>query len=145
MMVKEVMRPARGVGEAAALADVAEAIETTGCEAVPVVRSVDGELVVSQLVTLRDLPKLRKIAAFAARGHVVGQTVLDLLAALGREPGRFATISPSATLTDAWGIMCEECTTHLPVVVDRQVIGIVSLTVAWNEFPDRSPTAAFWP
>jgi CBS domain-containing protein len=145
LTVKEVMRPARSVGEQAALEDVVDAIEDTGCEAVPVVSSVNGELVVRQLVTLRDLPRLRKVAGFAARGHVVGQTVLDLLGALGRRPGRFATITPHATLADAWGVMCEECTTHLPVVVDSEVIGMVSLTVAWNEFPHRSPTAAFWP
>lgn len=144
MTVKEVMRPARAVDEQASLADVVDSIAATGCEAVPIVGTVDGEIVVRQLATLRDLPKLRKVADFAARGHVVGQTILELLFSLGRQPGRFAVIGPNATLADAWGIMCEQCVTHLPVVGGGRVIGMVSLTVTWDEFPRRRPAAGFW-
>jgi CBS domain-containing protein len=143
MTVREVMRAVRAVDERASLDDVIDAIATTGCEAVPIVGTADGEVVVRQLATIRDLPKLRRVADFGTRGHAVGQTVLELLASLGRRPGRFAVIGPNATIADAWGIMCEQCVTHLPVVHDRRVIGMVSLTVTWNEFPRRSPTAGF--
>jgi CBS domain-containing protein len=145
MKVREVMRPAAGIGAAATLADAAEAIQASGCEAVPVVDSSNGEVSVCQLVALRDLPKLRRIEASAARGHAVGLGVLELLGALGRRPGRFPTIGSDATLTDAWGIMSEECLTHLPVVEDGEVVGIVSLVVTFAEFPHRSPAAGFWP
>jgi CBS domain-containing protein len=144
MRVKEVMRSARGIESDATLADAAEAIQASGCEAVPVVEGSNGEVSVRQLVALRDLPKLRRIEASASRGHAVGHGVLELLGALGRRPGRFPTIEPEATLTDAWGIMSDECLTHLPVVEDGQVVGMVSLVVTFAEFPHRSPAAGFW-
>jgi len=112
---------------------------------VAVVESSNGEVAVRQLVALRDLPKLRRIEASASRGHAVGDGVLGLLAALGRRPGRFPTIEPDATLTDAWGIMSDECLTHLPVIENGQVIGMLSLVVTFAEFPLRSPAAGFWP
>jgi CBS domain-containing protein len=144
MKVKEVMRATQGIASDATLADAAEAIQDSGCEAVPVVDSSNGEVAVRQLVALRDLPKLRRVEASASRGHAVGEGVLELLGALGRRPGRFPTIEPEATLTDAWGIMSDECLTHLPVVENGQVIGMVSLVVTFAEFPHRSPTAGFW-
>jgi CBS domain-containing protein len=144
MRVKEVMLAARGIELDATLADAAEAIQASGCEAVPVVDRSNGEVAVRQLVALRDLPKLRRIEASASRGHAVGQGVLELLGALGRRPGRFPTIEPEATLTDAWGIMSDECLTHLPVVESGQVVGMVSLIVTFAEFPLRSPAAGFW-
>jgi CBS domain-containing protein len=145
MKVKEVMRPAHGLDPGATLADVAEAIQATGCEAVPLVASSNGELVVCQLVTVRDLPNLRRVEASVKRGHALGAGVGDLLRALGRKPGRFPTIDPEATLADAWGVMSEESVAHLPVVEDDRVIGVVSLVVTFSEFPHRSPAAGFWP
>lgn len=145
MRVKEVMRRAAALREDATLSDVTKAIETTGCEALPIAAGYNGEgAVVRQLVSVRDLPKLRKIAASGERGHAVGSTVLDLLLALGRQPGDFPTIEPTATLADAWGVMAEECMPHLPVVEDGQVVGMVSLVVTFSEFPHRSPAAGFW-
>jgi CBS domain-containing protein len=139
------MQQAFGLGEEATLADVAEAIQATGCEAVPLVASSNGSLVVSQLVTVRDLPNLRRIEASADRGHALGRSVHELLEALGRKPGRLPTIGPDATLADAWGTMSEESIPHLPVVEDERVIGLVSLVVTFAEFPHRSPAAGFWP
>jgi CBS domain-containing protein len=139
------MRRASGLDEEATLSDVAEAIQATGCEAVPLVASSNGSLVVSQLVTVRDLPNLRRIEASVERGHALGSTVCELLEALGRKPGRLPTIGPEATLADAWGVMSEESVAHLPVVEDDQVIGLVSLVVTFAEFPHRSPAAGFWP
>jgi CBS domain-containing protein len=145
MRVREVMRPASGLAEKATLADVAEAIQVTGCEAVPLVSNSNGSLVVRQLVTVRDLPNLRRIEASVERGHALGSTVSELLEALGRKPGRLPTIGPEATLADAWGVMSEDSIAHLPVVDDEQVIGLVSLVVTFAEFPHRSPAAGFWP
>jgi CBS domain-containing protein len=145
MKVKEIMRRASGLDEAATLADVAEAIQATGCEAVPLVRSSNGSIVVGQLVTVRDLPNLRRIEASVERGHALGSTVWELLQALGRKPGRLPTIGPDATLADAWGVMSQESVAHLPVVEDDEVIGLVSLVVTFAEFPHRSPAAGFWP
>ena len=139
------MRRASGLDDEATLADVAEAIQATGCEAVPLVTSSNGSMVVSQLVTVRDLPNLRRIEASVERGHALGSTVSELLEALGRKPGRLPTIGPDATLADAWGVMSEESVPHLPVVEDEQVIGLVSLVVTFAEFPHRSPAAGFWP
>ena len=139
------MRRASGLDEEATLADVAEAIQETGCEAVPLVANSNGHLVVSQLVTVRDLPHLRRIEASVERGHALGSTVSALLEALGRKPGRLPTISPNATLADAWGVMSEESIPHLPVVEDEEVVGLVSLVVTFSEFPHRSPGAGFWP
>lgn len=139
------MRPTAGLEESATLGDVAEAIQATGCEAVPVVSSSNGSLVVKQLVTVRDLPNLRRIEASVERGHALGSSVSELLEALGRKPGRLPTIGPDATLADAWGVMSEETVAHLPVVEDDQVIGLVSLVVTFAEFPHRSPAAGFWP
>jgi CBS domain-containing protein len=144
MVVKEVMRRARALDEAATLTDVLEAIETTGCEALPVVARSNGSVVVRQLVAVRDLPNLRSVEASATRGHAIGHTVLDLLAAIGRKPGRFPTIGPNAALADAWGLMSDENMTHLPVIDGRQVVGMVSLVVSFSEFPHRSPGAGFW-
>jgi CBS domain-containing protein len=59
--------------------------------------------------------------------------------------GRFPTIHPHATLVDAWGLMSEEGLTHLPVVADGHVVGMLSLVVTFSEFPQRSPAAGFWP
>ena len=144
MMVKEVMRRATGVAESATLPDVIDAIATSGCEAVPVVERSNGDVLVRQLVSVRDLPSLRVVQASATRGHAVGGTVLDLLSALGRRPGRFPTIDPYAALGDAWGLMSDAHLPHLPVVDDNQVVGMVSLVVTFSEFPHRSPTAGFW-
>ena len=148
MIVKEVMRPAAGLGEDATLDDLLEALGETGCEALPIVDSSNGEVIVRQLVAIHDLPQLRLIQGSAARGHAVGHTVMDLLGALGRKPGRFPTIGPYAALADAWGVMSDAHMTHLPVVdkvVDnRDVVGMVSLVVTFSEFPTRSPTAGFW-
>jgi CBS domain-containing protein len=145
MKVKEVLRRASGLDEAATLADVAEAIQATGCEAVPLVSRSNGRMTVGQLVTVRDLPNLRRIEASVERGHALGSTVGELLQALGRKPGRLATIGPDATLADAWGVMSQESVAHLPVVEDDEVIGLVSLVVTFAEFPHRSPAAGFWP
>ncbi len=143
-MVKEVMRRATALDVSATLGDVLEAIGHTGCETLPVVDRSNGSVVVRQLVGVRDLPNLRAVAASAARGHAVGQSVLDLLSAIGRKPGRFPTIGPDAALADAWGLMSDAHLTHLPVLDDHDVIGIVSLVVTFSEFPHRSPTAGFW-
>lgn len=139
------MRRSSGLDQEATLADVAEAIQETGCEAVPLVAQSNGGPVVSQIVTVRDLPNLRRIAASVDRGHALGTTVGELLEALGRKPGKLPTIGPDATLADAWGVMSEEGLPHLPVVDDRQVIGLISLVVTFSEFPHRSPAAGFWP
>jgi CBS domain-containing protein len=144
MMVKEVMRRAQALDGSATLADVVAAIEATGCETLPVVDRSNGSVVVRQLVGVRDLPTLRTVAASANRGHAVGNSVLDLLAAIGRKPGRFPTIAPDAALADAWGMMSDAHMTHLPVMDDRDVIGMVSLVVTFSEFPHRSPSAGFW-
>jgi CBS domain-containing protein len=144
MRVKEVMRPAWGLDPDATLDEAAEAIQATGCEAVPIVDAANGEVIVRQLVALRDLPKLRRIEASAARGHAVGGSALELLGALGRSAGRFPTIEPAATLADAWGAMSEECIAHLAVVENREVVGMISLVVTFSEFPHRSPAAGFW-
>jgi CBS domain-containing protein len=147
MMVREVMRRLSGLDESATLDDVVEAIQTTGCEVLPVVQSANGsgDLVVRQLVAVRDLPNLRRLAEVSGtRGHAIGRSVLDLLAALGRQPGKFPTISPDAALADAWGLMSDAHLTHLPVVDDQEVIGMVSLVVTFTEFPHRSPAAGFW-
>jgi hypothetical protein len=146
MIVKEVMRRASGLDESATLRDVLEAIQQTGCETLPVVAGAngDGELVVRQLVSVRDLPRLRQVEASADRGHAVGHTVLDLLAAIGRQPGRFPTVGPYESLADAWGLMSDAHMTHLPVVDDTAVVGMVSLVVTFSEFPHRSPSAGFW-
>ena len=115
MMVKEVMRRASALDEEATLGDVLQEIERTGCEALPVIqRSNGGSPVVCQIVAVRDLPYLRTVAASAMRGHAVGGSVLDLLAAIGRKPGRFPTIAPNAALADAWGMMSDAHLTHLP-------------------------------
>jgi CBS domain-containing protein len=145
MKVREVMRRAEGLDESATLADAEEAILSSGCEAVPLVASSNGSLVVSQLVAVRDLPNLRRIEASVERGHALGSTVRELLEALGRKSGRVPTIGPEATLADAWGVMSEENTAHLPVVEDGEVVGLVSLVVTFSEFPHRSPAAGFWP
>jgi CBS-domain-containing membrane protein len=142
--VREVMRQISGVEEDATLDDVAEAIQETGCEAIPIVASPNGAATVCQLVTVRDLPLLRRIEASIERGHALGGTVLELLEALGRKPRRLPTIGPEATLVDAWGIMSEECVPHLPVVDDAEVVGLLSLVVTFSEFPHRSPAAGFW-
>ncbi len=145
MMVKEVMRRASALDEQATLSDVLQEIERTGCEALPVIqRSNGGSPVVCQIVAVRDLPYLRTVAASATRGHAVGGSVLDLLAAIGRKPGRFPTIAPNAALADAWGLMSDAHLTHLPVMDGEDVIGMVSLVVTFSEFPHRSPTAGFW-
>jgi CBS domain-containing protein len=143
--VREVMRRASGLAEEATLDDVVEAIQATGCEAVPLTSRSNGHLVVRQLVSVRDLPSLRRIEASVARGHALGSTVSDLLGALGRKPGRLRTIGPNATLADAWGVMSEESIPHIPVIEDGHVIGLVSLVVTFAEFPRRSPAAGFWP
>jgi CBS domain-containing protein len=145
MIVKEVMRRTSALGESATLADVLEAIEQTGCETLPVVDSANGEVIVRQLVSVRDLPRLRLVESSAARGHAVGHSVLDLLAAIGRRPGRFPTVDPYASLADAWGLMTDAHLTNLPVVDKREVVGMVSLVVTFSEFPHRSPSASFWP
>ena len=144
MMVREVMRPATALGEDATLDDLLEAIGRTGCEALPIVDSSNGEVVVRQLVAIHDLPQLRLMQDSAERGHAVGHTVMDLLGAIGRRPGRFPTIGPHAGLADAWGVMSESHVTHLPVVDNHEVVGMVSLVVTFSEFPTRSPTAGFW-
>jgi CBS-domain-containing membrane protein len=144
MTVKEVMRRASALDEKATLRDVLDAIERTGCETLPVVERSNGSVVVRQLVGVRDLPTLRTVEASATRGHAVGHSVLDLLAAIGRKPGRFPTIGPNAALADAWGLMSDSHLTHLPVLDDHDVIGMVSLVVTFSEFPHRSPAAGFW-
>jgi CBS domain-containing protein len=144
MRVREVMRAVRPLDGYARFADVVEAIEQTGCEALPIVENGGGEQVVRQLVFVRDLPKLRLFEDSAERGHVVGEGVIDLLAAMGRKPSRFPTIGPEATLADAWGMMADENAAHLPVVEDGHVVGMVSLVVSFAEFPHRSPGAGFW-
>jgi CBS domain-containing protein len=144
MIVREVMRPATALGEDATLEDLLEAIGRTGCEALPIVESSNGEVVVRQLVAVHDLPHLRLMQDEAERGHAVGHTVMDLLGALGRRPGKFPTIGPRAALADAWGVMSESHVTHLPVVENHEVVGMVSLVVTFSEFPTRSPTAGFW-
>jgi CBS domain-containing protein len=142
--VRDVMRRASALAEEAMLADVVEAIQATGCEAVPLVSSSNRSTVVGQIVTVRDLPSLRRIEASVERGHALGSTVSELLEALGRKAGRLPTIGPDATLADAWGVMAEESAPHLPVVEDEHVIGLVSLVVTFAEFPHRSPAAGFW-
>jgi CBS domain-containing protein len=144
MMVKEVMRRAVGLDQSATLPDFLAAIEATGCEALPIVDRSNGSVVVRQIVGVRDLPTLRSVAASADRGHAVGHSVLELLAAIGRKPGRFPTIGPNAALADAWGMMSDSHLTHLPVMDDQDVIGMVSLVVTFSEFPHRSPSAGFW-
>jgi CBS domain-containing protein len=144
MKVRDVMREVWPLGEDATLDDVAKGIQATGCEALPIVNGSNGDAFVTQLVSVRDLPRLRRVELSAARGHAVGGTVLDLMAALGRRPSRFPTIGPDATLADAWGLMADECTTHLPVVDDGQVVGLISLVVTFAEFPHRSPAAGFF-
>jgi CBS domain-containing protein len=144
MMVKEVMRRVFGLDETARLTDVVEAIQETGCEVLPIVQSSNGSVIVRQLVGVRDLPSLRLVDASARRGHAVGQSVLDLLAAIGRQASRFPTITPDAALVDAWGLMSDAHMTHLPVVEKREVVGMVSLVVTFSEFPHRSPSAGFW-
>ena len=84
MRVKEVMRPAWGLDADASLDDVARAMEATGCEALPIVDGSNGQVLVRQIVALRDLPRLRRIQASGERGHAVGRTTLALLSALGR-------------------------------------------------------------
>jgi CBS domain-containing protein len=144
MMVREVMRPAAALGEGATFEDLLEAIGQTGCEALPIVASSNGEVVVTQMVAIHDLPRLRLMRDSAARGHAVGHTLLHLLGAMGRKPGRFPTIAPNAALADAWGVMSDSQVTHLAVVDDHEVVGMVSLVVRFSEFPTRSPTAGFW-
>lgn len=139
------MRPAWGLDPEVSLDGVARAMEATGCEALPIVDSSNGEVLVRQLVALRDLPKLRRIEASGERGHAVAKSALGLLVALGREPGRFPTINPDATLADAWGAMSEEGVPHLGVVEGGEIVGMVSLVVTFSEFPHRSPAAGFWP
>ncbi len=144
MRVKEAMRIAHGLQAGSTLEDVSEAIQATGCETLPIVDGFNGGLVVRQLVSVRDLPKLRQVEASAHRGHAVGDTVLDMLAAIGRQPGRFPTIEAQATLVDAWGLMSEEGLTQLPVVDGGGVVGMLSLVVSYSEYPHRSPVAGFW-
>ena len=144
MMVKEVMRRAAPLNEGATLSDVISGIERSGCETLPIVERSNGSVVVRQLVSVRDLPNLRAVAASANRGHAVGHSVLDLLAVIGRKPGRIPTIRSDAALADAWGMMSESHLTHLPVMDDDEVIGMVSLVVTFSEFPHRSPAAGFW-
>jgi CBS domain-containing protein len=144
MMVKEVMRRASGLGADATLDDLLEGVAESGCDTLPIVDASNGEVIVRQLVGIHDLPKLRTIERSAARGHAVGGTVLGLLEAIGRKPGRVPTIGPHAALADAWGLMSESRLTHLPVVAHRGVVGMVSLVVTFSEFPHRSPTAGFW-
>jgi CBS domain-containing protein len=144
MMVKEVMRRVFGLAEDATLSDVVDAIQETGCEVLPIVQRSNGDVMVGQLVAVRDLPSLRLVDASAERGHAVGRKVLDLLAAIGRQPSRFPTIRPDAALIDAWGLMSEAHLTHLPVVDNQEVVGMVSLVVTFSEFPHRSPSAGFW-
>ena len=144
MRVKEAMQPTEGLDTEVTLAGVLEAIETTGCETLPIVDRSNGEVIVRQLVSVRDLPKLRRAQASAERGHVLGHTVLELLFALGRAAGRFPTIAPEATLVDAWGLMSDEGVPHMPVVAHGQVVGMLSLVVTFSEFPFRSPAAGFW-
>ena len=143
MIVREAMRPTCPVPQEATLADVLEAIQSSGSEVVPIIGGANGRPVVRQLVGVRDLPKLNELAGLGQRGHALGHTVLDLLALLGRQPSSLPTIGPRATLVDAWGIMSEECMIHLPVIDQGEAIGMISLMVTWSEFPHRSPTAGF--
>jgi CBS domain-containing protein len=144
MRVKEAMRPAWGLDPEATLDDFVEAVQATGCETLPVVGNPLAGLVVRQLVSVRDLPKLKQVESSAQRGHALGGTVLELLSVLGRAPGRFPTIDPSATLVDAWGLMSDEGVAHLPVTENSHIIGMLSLFVTFSEFPHRSPAAGFW-
>jgi hypothetical protein len=144
MQVKDAMRPAWALHTEAPLSEVVDAIRATGCEAVPIAEQPNGEIVVRQIVTVRDLPGLLRVEESARRGHAVGTSALDLLGALGRRPGSFPTIRKDSTLMDAWGLMADECTTHLPVVEKTEVIGMLSLVVTFSEFPHRSPAAGFW-
>jgi CBS domain-containing protein len=144
MRVRDVMRRTRCLDAEARLDDAVDAIVSSGCEALPIVDAHDGEVVVRQFVTVRDLPKLRRAEASAGRGHAIGASVLELLSALGRGPARLPTIGSEATLADAWGMMADECLTHLPVLEEDEVVGIVSLVVSFSEFPHRSPAAGFW-
>jgi CBS domain-containing protein len=144
MRVREVMKRVVPLDEGSTLDDVTRGIEASGCEALPIVDGSNGHAFVAQIVSVRDLPRLRRVELCAARGHAVGTTVLDLMAALGRRPARFATIAPDATLADAWGLMADECTTHLPVVDGDEVVAMVSLVVTFAEFPHRSPAAGFF-
>src|SRR4029079_15263193 len=105
------MRRATAVPETAGVPDVIQAIAASGCEAIPVVDRSNGDVVVRQLVSVRDLPPLRTVEASSARGPVAGRPWPDLLAARGRRPGRFPTINPDAALADAWGLMSDA---HLP-------------------------------
>jgi hypothetical protein len=54
VIVREVMLRASALDEGATLPDVLAAIETTGCEALPVVERSNGSVVVRQLVSVRD-------------------------------------------------------------------------------------------
>jgi len=63
---------------------------------------------VRQLVTVRDLPNLRRIEASKQRGHAIGSTVLDLLEALGRSSRRFPTIGPNALLAEQVRTLTQE-------------------------------------
>jgi hypothetical protein len=58
VIVREVMRRASALDEGATLPDVLAAIETTGCEALPVVERSNGSVVVRQLVSVRDLDRV---------------------------------------------------------------------------------------
>lgn len=145
MRVREAMQPTWGLDAEVTLDGVVDAMETTGCETLPIVGHPNGELVVHQLVSVRDLPKLKRAQDLAERGHALGSTVLELLAALGRAASRFPTIGPEATLVDAWGLMSEEAVPHVPVVDEDEVVGMLSLVVTFNEFPYRTPAAGFWP
>jgi CBS domain-containing protein len=145
MIVKEVMRRASALDGSATLSDVVAAIERTGCEALPIAERSNGSMVVRQLIAVRDLPTLRSVEASAMRGHAVGHSALELLAAIGRKPGNLPTIRPDAQLADAWGLMSDAHLTHLPVTEDDDVVGMVSLVVTFSEFPHRSPSAGFWP
>src|SRR5437764_14782397 len=98
MLVKEVMRRTGALDSEATLGDFLEGIERTGCEALPIVQRSNGDVVVRQLVAVRDLPSLRLVEASATRGHAIGRTVLDLLSAIGRVPGRFPTSDPYSAL-----------------------------------------------
>src|SRR4051812_34281080 len=113
MIVREVMRRASALGGEATLDDLLEAIGKSGCEALPIVDRSNGEVVVRQLVAIHDLPQLRLMQDSATRGHAVGHTVMELLGAVGRRPGKFPTITPQAALADAWGVMSESHVTHL--------------------------------
>jgi CBS-domain-containing membrane protein len=144
MRVRDAMRQAWGLDTEVTIEAVVEAIQTTGCETLPIVEGSDDRLAIRQLVSVRDLPRLKQVEASAERGHAVGYTVLEMLSALGRLPGRFPTIDPNATLLDAWGVMSEEGQTHLPVVDHGRVVGMLALVVTISELPHRTPAAGFW-